>query len=417
MDNGTGHRVVVTGIGAVSPLGLDIASTWKGLLAGKSGVDRISAFDAETFETQIAAEVKGFDPLLCMERKEARHTDRFVQLAMAAAVEAMASSGLVIDEHSAPEIGVIVGSGIGGIGTLSNQFRVLEERGPSRISPFLIPMMIADMASGHLSIRLGAKGPNFCTVSACSSGADAIGESAEMIKRGDVKAMVAGGAEASVVPIGVAGFSSAGALSKRNDEPQRASRPFDAERDGFILGEGAAVLVLEEMEYARARGATILAELGGYGATADANHITQPADGGEGGARAMRIALRKAGLEPKDVDYINAHGTSTQLNDRFETMAIKSVFGEEAYKTPISSTKSMTGHLLGAAGALEAAACVLSIRESVLPPTINLENPDPDCDLDYIPHTPRRGRVNATLSNSFGFGGHNSCLVFKRVEE
>ena len=409
------HRVVVTGIGMVTPLGLDTPSTWKALLAGKSGVDRITAFDAEAFETRIAAEVKGFDPLTCMDRKEAKHCDRFVQLATAAAMEAMAHSRLKIDASNAEQTGVIIGSGIGGIGTLSNQFQVLASRGPSRISPFLIPMMIADMGSGHLSMRLGAKGPNFCTVSACSSGADAIGESAEMIKRGEVRAMVAGGAEAAVVPISVAGFAAAGALSKRNDDPQKASRPFDAGRDGFILGEGAGVLVLEELEYARARGARILAELTGYGATADAHHVTQPAPAGEGGARAMRIALKKSGMEPKDIDYINAHGTSTPMNDKFETMAIKSVFGPEAYKVPISSTKSMTGHLLGAAGAIEAAFSVLAIQEGMIPPTINLVTPDPDCDLDYTPHIPRRGVVNTALSNSFGFGGHNSCLVFRKA--
>ena len=410
------HRVVVTGIGTVSPLGLDTPSTWKTLLEGRSGVDYITSFDPELFETRIAAEVKGFDPLSCMDRKEARRCDRFVQLATAAAMEAVGQANLEIAGEDAERIGAIVGSGIGGIGTLSQQYQVLAERGPSRISPFLIPMMIVDMASGHVSIRLGAKGPNFCTVSACSSGADAIGDSFEMIRRGDVLAMVAGGTEAAIVPIGVAGFASAGALSKRNDEPKKASRPFDAGRDGFVLGEGAVVLVLEDLEYAQARGATVLGEIGGYGATADAHHITQPAEGGEGGARAMRIALKKAGLEPHEIDYINAHGTSTPLNDKFETMAIKSVFGPAAYKVPISSTKSMTGHLLGAAGALEAAACILAIKDGVIHPTINLETPDPDCDLDYTPHLARRGVVNTALSNSFGFGGHNSCLVFRRYE-
>ncbi len=407
------RRVAVTGIGVVSPLGLDLASTWKAMLAGQSGVDHITAFDAESFETRIAAEVKGFDPLECMDRKEAKHADRFVQLATAASLEALGHSGLKIGADNADRVGCIVGSGIGGIGTLSKQYDTLRDRGPSRVSPFLIPMMIADMASGHLSIRLGAKGPNFCTVSACSSGADAIGESAEIILRGEADAMIAGGTEAAIVPIGVAGFASAGALSKRNDEPQKASRPFDAHRDGFILGEGAAVLVLEDLEHATARGVPVMAELTGYGATADANHITQPAEGGEGGARAMRIALEKSRMGPKDIDYINAHGTSTPLNDKFETMAIKSVFGEEASKVPISSTKSMTGHLLGAAGALEAAACIMGIAHGVLPPTINLETPDPDCDLDYTPHVPRRGVVTSALSNSFGFGGHNSCLVFR----
>ena len=349
-----------------------------------------------------------------MERKEAKRTDRFVQLAAAASLEAVHHADLTINGANADQIGVIIGSGIGGIGTLSEQFQVLSGRGPSRISPFLIPMMIADMASGHMSIRLGAKGPNFCTVSACSSGADAIGESSEMIMRGEVVAMIAGGAEASIVPIGVAGFAAAGALSKRNDDPQKASRPFDMGRDGFVLGEGAAVLVLEEMEYAKARGAPILAEIAGYGATADAHHITQPSEGGEGGARAMSIALKKAGMQPHEIDHINAHGTSTPMNDKFETMAIKSVFGEEAYKIPISSTKSMTGHLLGASGSLEAIACIMAIKEGSIAPTINLETPDPDCDLDYTPHLPRRGVVTSALSNSFGFGGHNSCLVFRK---
>ena len=411
------HRVVVTGIGAVTPLGLDAPSTWKALLAGRSGVDVISAFDPESFETRIAAEVKGFDPLNCMERKEARRCDRFVQLATAASLEALQHAELTIDDSNAERIGVIIGCGIGGIGTLSDQFDVLRDRGPSRISPFLIPMMIADMASGHLSIRLGAKGPNFSTVSACSSGADGIGESAEMIIRGEAVAVIAGGTEAAIVPIGLAGFAAAGALSKRNDDPQTASRPFDADRDGFVLGEGAAVLVLEQLEYAQARGVPILAELASYSATADAHHITQPAEGGEGGARAMRTALKKAGMQPHEIDYINAHGTSTQLNDKFETLAIKSVFGEEAYKIPISSTKSMTGHLLGAAGSLEAIASVLAIKEGCIPPTTNLETPDPDCDLDYTPHLPRRGVVTSALSNSFGFGGHNSCLIFRRYED
>ena len=401
----------------MSPVGLNVRSTWQSLLAGRSGVDYITAFDTEAFDTKIAAEVTDFDPLDCMDRKEARRNDRFVQFATGAALEALSQAELTIDSSNAEDVGVIVGSGIGGISTLSNQFRVLSERGPSRVSPFLVPMMIADMASGHLSIRLGAKGPNFCTVSACSSGADAIGEAAEIVKRGEARAVVAGGAEACIVPISVAGFASAGALSKRNDDPTKASRPFDADRDGFIIGEGAAILVLEELDFARDRGATILAELVGYGATADAHHITQPAEGGEGGARAMTLALKKACLRPNEVDYINAHGTSTPLNDKFETMAIKSVFGADAYKIPISSTKSMTGHLIGAAGALEATISVLAITESACPPTINLETPDPDCDLDYTPHTPRRGRINVTLSNSFGFGGHNSCLVFRRFEE
>ncbi|MCH7554265.1 MAG: beta-ketoacyl-ACP synthase II [Chloroflexi bacterium] len=410
------HRVAVTGIGIVSPLGLDTASTWKALLAGKSGVDRITGFDPEEFETKIAAEVTDFDPLNYMDRKEAKRNDRFVQLATAAALEALRHSGLAVEGPEAESIGCVVGSGIGGIGTLSKQVQVLHERGPSRVSPFLVPMMIADMASGHLSIRFGAKGPNFCTTSACSSGADALGVSAELIQRGDAVAMIAGGAEACVVPVGVAGFSSAGALSKRNDEPTKASRPFDADRDGFVLGEGAGILILEELEHARARGVEILAEIVGYGATADAHHITQPADRAEGAQRAMRIAMRKACLRTEDVDYVNAHGTSTLMNDKFETMAIKDVFGDEAYRILVSSTKSMTGHLIGAAGAIEAAFSVLAIKDCVVPPTINLETPDPDCDLNYVPHIPRKGVVRAALSNSLGFGGHNSCLAFRRYE-
>ena len=409
------RKVVVTGIGIVSPVGLDRDSTWKAVLAGQSGIDRISAFDAEAFETKIAAEAKGFDPLVVMDKKEARRADRFVQFATVAAFEAVKHADLKITPENANDIGCIIGSGIGGIGTISEQHKVLFEKGPSRVTPFLIPMIIADMGSGHVSIRLGTKGPNFCTVSACSSGADAIGESFEIIRRGDAKAMVAGGAEAAIVPISIAGFSSAGALSTRNDNPKAASRPFDAQRDGFVMGEGAAVLVIEELEFAKARGARILCELAGYGATADANHITQPAPGGEGAARAMKIAMRKANLTPKDVDYINAHGTSTQLNDKYETMALKAVLGEDAYKIPVSSTKSMTGHLIGAAGAIEAAFSVMAITDSIIPPTINLENPDPECDLDYVPNMARKGMVRTVLSNSFGFGGHNSCLAFKRV--
>ncbi|MBI2866838.1 MAG: beta-ketoacyl-ACP synthase II, partial [Chloroflexi bacterium] len=317
----------------------------------------------------------------------------------------------------ANQIGVIIGSGIGGIGSLSQQYQVLHEKGPSRISPFLVPMMISDMASGFVSIQVGAKGPNFCVTSACSSGADAIGVASSFIREGEAVAMLAGGSEAPIVPISLAGFASAGALSKRNNEPKKASRPFDAQRDGFVIGEGAAVLVLEQLEHAVGRGAPILAELAGYGASSDAYHITQPAEGGEGGARAMQMALRRAGFRPGDIDYINAHGTSTPLNDKLETQAIKAVFGPAAYETPISSTKSMTGHLLGAAGAIEAAFCVLAIKNGELPPTINLENPDPDCDLDYVPWTARRGSVRTALSNSFGFGGHNSCLIFKRYTE
>ena len=376
-------------------------------------MDYISSFDPEPFETHIAAEVKGFEPTDFLDRKEARRMDRFVQFAAVASQEAVARAGLVLNEEEAERVSVMIGSGIGGIRTLSQELQVMLERGPLKVSPFLIPMMLGDMASGRVSIMLGAKGPNCSAISSCATGADTIGEAAEVIRRGDADVAIAGGSEAAICPIGIAGFNACGALSCRNDEPQKASRPFDANRDGFVMGEGAGILVLESLEHALARGAEPLAELAGYGATADAHHITQPAPEGEGGARAMRIALKKAQLTPKDVDYINAHGTSTPMNDKFETLAIKSVFGPEAYNTPISSTKSMTGHLLGAGGALEAAICVLAITGGAIPPTINLDHRDPDCDLDYTPHTPRMGAVNAALSLSLGFGGHNTCLAFK----
>jgi 3-oxoacyl-[acyl-carrier-protein] synthase II len=411
------QRVVVTGLGIVSPLGLNVDTTWNALLAGTSGIDYISSFNAEPFETKIAGEVKGFEPTDYLDRKEARRMDRFVQLAAVAAQEAVAHAGLTIKEDEAHRVSAMIGSGIGGIITLSQEFQVLQEKGPSRVNPFLIPMMLADMASGRVSMMLGAKGPNFNLISACATGADTIGEAAEVIRRGDADVAIAGGTEAAICPIGVAGFNSCNALSKRNDEPQKASCPFDAKRDGFVMGEGAGILILESLEHALNRGAKPLAELAGYGATADAYHITQPAPFGEGGARAIRLALNKAGLTPEDVDYINAHGTSTPMNDKFETMAIKAVFGPEAYKTPISSTKSMTGHLLGAAGSLEAAICVLAIKHGAIPPTINLEDSDQDCDLDYTPNTFRKVKVRAAISNSLGFGGHNACLAFKAFEE
>ena len=410
------HRVVVTGIGIISPLGLDTESTWQAILRGESGVDYITAFDPSPFETKFAAEVRGFDPLNYMDRKDARRTDRFTQFAIAAARESLKNADLDLAKTDPNQVGIIIGSGIGGIITLSEQFKVLFERGPDRVSPFLVPMMIVDMAGGYLSILLGARGPNFCTVSACASGGDAIGNAYEILRRGDAQVMLAGGAEAPVCPIALAAFNAARAMSTRNDDPKRASRPFDRDRDGFVLGEGAAVLVLETLEHARDRGAPILAEIVGYGLTADAYHITQPAEDGEGGARAMAMALRKAGLAPTEVDYINAHGTSTPLNDRTETQAIKAVFGEHAYRLAVSSTKSMTGHLLGAAGAIEAAFCVLAIRDQILPPTINLENPDPECDLDYVPNRARPARVRVAMSNAFGFGGHNSCLVIRAFD-
>jgi 3-oxoacyl-[acyl-carrier-protein] synthase II len=412
----TMHRVVVTGLGMVSPVGLTAPATWDAVLTGTNGVAPITLFDAANQETTFAAEVKGFDPAQYMDRKEVRRNDRFVHFALATAREAVEDAKLAITPENAPEIGVIMGSGIGGITTLSEQILTLHEKGPRRVSPFLVPMMIVDMASGAVSIALGAKGPNFCTVSACATGADAIGVSYDLIRFGHARAMVAGGTEAAITPIGIAGFASARALSTRNDDPGHASRPFDKDRDGFVMGEGAAALVIESLESALERGAPILAELVGYAATADAHHITQPAEGGEGGVRAMRLALQRAGIEPGAVDYINAHGTSTPMNDEFETQAIKTVFGEQAYQIPISSTKSMIGHLLGAAGAIEAGFCVQAIRDSVIPPTINYQTPDPACDLDYTPNTARDLKVNVALTNSLGFGGHNATLVFRRYD-
>jgi len=417
LANDVGSRVVITGIGVISPLGLDLSTTWEGLIAGRSGVDYITQFDAEGFETKFAAEVKGFKPTDYIGRKEARRMDRFTQMAVVAAMQAVEQAGLEITPDNQDDIGVLVGSGIGGLITLSEQLRVLVERGPDKISPFLVPMMITDMASGQISILLRVRGPNFCPTSACSSGSDAIGTAYEIVKRGDAVAMLAGGTEAIITPIGIAGFNANRAISTRNDAPQSASRPFDAERDGFVIGEGAAVLVLESLSSARQRGAQVLAEIIGYGASSDAVHITQPSEDGEGAARAMKMALKKARLAPDDIDYINAHGTSTPLNDKVETMAIKAVFGDHAYKVPISSTKSMTGHLVGAAGAIEAAICVMTIQQGIIPPTINLTNPDPECDLDYVPNVARQAKVTAALSNSFGFGGHNSVLVFRQYDE
>ena len=409
------RRVAVTGLGAVSPVGLTAPSTWNSLLAGESGIDRISSFDAEELETTIAGEVKGFEPSDYVTRKQVRRMDRFAQMAAAAALEAVEQAKLSIDGHNSGRVAVIIASSMGGIITLSEQLAVLADRGTSRVSPFLVPKMLPDMASGQVSMLLGAKGPNFAPVSACSSGADALGVALKLLRDGSADVAIAGGSEAAVCPIGVAGFNSCRALSKRNHEPQKASRPFDVDRDGFVLGEGAGVLVLEGMDSAESRGAVPIAEIAGYGSTADAHHVTEPSPGGEGSARAMKLALRDAGLEAADIDYINAHGTSTQLNDKYETMAMKSVFGDSVHKIPISSTKSMTGHLLGASGALEAVVSVMSIVEGALPPTINLDNPDPDCDLDYTPHESRRGRIEAVMSNSFGFGGHNSSLVFKAL--
>jgi len=410
-------RVVVTGIGILCPLSLNATTTWEGLIAGKSGIDYITLFDPEPFETKFAGEVKGFEPTDYISRKDARRMDRFAQLAVAASLQAVEHARIKIDPSNQDSMGIIIGSGIGGLTTLFEQTKILIERGPSRVTPFLAPMMIADMAAAQVSIALGVKGPNFCTTSACSSGSDAIGAAYELIKHGDAQAMLAGGSEAIINPIGITAFNALKAISTRNSEPQLASRPFDAERDGFIISEGAGILVLENLAHAQKRGGDILAEIIAYGASADAYHITQPDENGEGAARAMQIALDKAGLKPNEIDYINAHGTSTPLNDKVETMAIKTVFGDNAYKIPISSIKSMIGHLIGGAGAVEAAICIMAIQNGVIPPTINLTHPDPECDLDYVPNVARRAKVATALSNSFGFGGHNSVLVFREYSE
>jgi len=392
-------------------------NTWKGLIAGRSGVDNITLFDASQMKSRFAGEVKGFDPADYINYKDARRMDRFAQLAVAAGYQAVKDAGLKIDEANQDDIGVFVGSGVGGLGTLFEQARILVEKGPDRVSPFLAPMMIADIAAAQISIALGVRGPNFCTTSACSSGSDAIGVAYELIRRGDTNVMLSGGTESIINPLGITAFTALKALSTRNDAPQKASRPFDKERDGFIMSEGAVILVLESLEHARKRGANILGEIIGYAATSDSFHVTQPLESGEGAARAMQNALKKAGLKPVDIDYINAHGTSTQLNDAMETKAIKAVFGDYAYKVPISSTKSMTGHMIGCAGAVEPAICIMTILHGVIPPTINQENPDPDCDLDYVPNTARKAEVNTVLTNSFGFGGHNSVLVLRRYTE
>ena len=408
------ERVVITGMGALTPLGLSTGAFWNGLIEGRSGVGPVTRFDASQLKTRIAAELKGFEPARYMEAKLIKRTDPFVQFAIAAAAEAVSSSGLDCAEQNGERIGVIIGSGIGGTTTWEAQHRLLVERGPDRVSPFFVPMMIADMASGQVSMLHGARGANYATVSACASGAHALGAAFHLVREGELDAVLAGGSEAPVTPLAMAGFCSLRAMSTRNDEPERASRPFDRDRDGFIMGEGSAVLVIESERHAKARGAKILAELVGYGATADAHHITEPAPGGEGAARAMGLALKSAGLRPEDVQYINAHGTSTDLNDKCETQAIKSIFGEHAKRVMISSTNSMTGHLLGAAGAVELVASVFTIMNGIIPPTMNYENPDPECDLDYVPNAARRADVDVVVSNSFGFGGHNVSLAVRR---
>ncbi len=408
------RRVVVTGVGLVSPVGIGTEETWRALLEGRSGVGPITSFDASAFSTRIAAEVKGFQPENFIERKELRKMGRFIQFAIAATEFALKASGLKVTPENSERVGVYIGSGIGGFEIIEREFEALLQHGPRRISPFFIPATIINLAAGYVSIRLGAKGPNSATATACTTGAHAIGDSFKIIQRGDADVMICGGSEAPICRMGIGGFAAMRALSTRNDEPERASRPWDKLRDGFVVGEGAGLLILEELEHARRRGAPILAEIVGYGMSGDAFHITAPCDDGDGAYRVMRYALRDAGIGPEQIQYINAHGTSTDVGDRIETLAIKRCFGEHAYKLAVSSTKSMTGHLLGGAGGLEAGITVLAIRDQIAPPTINYEVPDPDCDLDYVPNKARPMTIEYAMSNSFGFGGTNGCLIFKR---
>lgn len=408
-------RVVITGLGTISPLGNTVRETWENLIAGHSGVAPITHFDASEFLTRFAAEVKGFDPVAHLGAKLARRVDRFTQFAIVATKQAIEHAKLVITETNRDRIGAIIGSGIGGIGTILDELRKFIDRGPHWVSPFTVPMMLPDTAAGQVAIQFGLRGPNMAVVTACASSSNAIGEASEIIRRGDADVMVAGGAEAGIVPLAMAGFNVMDAISKRNEDPEGASRPFDKNRDGFVAGEGGASLVLESYEHASERGATMLAEVLGYAATNDAYHITAPAENGAGAAKCMELALEDAGLQPTDIGYINAHGTSTKLNDSSETAAIKTVFGETAYDVPISSTKSMTGHLLGAAGALEAAFCVKALEQDTLPPTINYETPDPECDLDYVPNSKRSKQLQYVMTNSFGFGGHNATLILKKL--
>lgn len=411
------RRVVVTGVGMVTPLAVGTELSWDALKTSKCGIAAISQFDAAAFSCRIAGEVKGFDPFQYIEKKEVKKMGRFIQFAIAAADFALADSGLKVTPEIAEEVGVYIGSGIGGFEVIEREHQTLLEHGPRRISPFFIPATIINLASGHVSIRSGAKGPNSATATACTTSAHSIGDSFRMIQRGEALAMICGGTEAAVTPMGIGGFAAMRALSTRNDEPHRASRPWDKDRDGFVVGEGAGMLVIEELEFAKTRGARILAEIVGYGMSADAYHVTAPPDDGDGAFRVMRNAMRDAKIEPSQIDYINAHGTSTEVGDRAETMAIKRAFGEQAYKVAVSSTKSMTGHLLGGAGGLEAGITVLAIRDQIAPPTINHECPDPVCDLDYIPNHARPMKIDYALSNSFGFGGTNGCLIFKRFQE
>ena len=413
-DAPSGRRVVVTGLGMISPLGLNVSDSWDAIVAGQSGIDYITGFDAESFDTRFAAEVKGFDPEVYLDRKDARRMDRFAQFAAVAAQEACRQADLHPHSMDRYSVHVVIGSGIGGLSTLTEQHRVLLERGPRRVSPFLIPMMLADMGSAQVSMVTGAMGANYCITSSCSSGADAIGSGWELISNGRADVVLAGGAEAPITPLGVAGFNALRALSRQNENPPRASQPFNRNRDGFVLAEGAAVLVLESAEHAESRGAEPLAELRGYAATSDSHHLTEPNPTGQSAAAAVTAALDAAQLAPADVGYLNAHGTSTPLNDWHETKALKLALGDEAYRIPVSSTKSMTGHLLGAGGALEAALCITALRDGIMPPTINLDDPDDECDLDYVPNTARPADLDVILSNSFGFGGHNSVIVLTR---
>ena len=409
-------RVVVTGLGLITPVGIGVDKSWAALVQGKSGIRRITRFDASVFQTQIAGEVDGFNPEDYIEIKEVKKMDRFIHFGVAASTMAMSDSGLKIDEQNAGRVGVFVGAGMGGLPAIEHYHKVLLEKGPRRITPFFIPMLIINLAAGQISIKLGAKGPNSAPATACATGSHAIGDAFKVIERGDADAMIAGGTESCITPMGIGGFNAMKALSTRNDEPERASRPFDRDRDGFIMGEGSGILLIEELNHALARKARIYAEIVGYGLTGDAYHITSPAPGGEGAVRCMAMAIKDAGSDVSQVDYINAHGTSTKHGDELETAAIKTVFKEHAYRVPISSTKSMIGHLLGAAGGVEAVICVLSIYNGLIPPTINLDNPDSDCDLDYVPHKARKANVRYAMSNSFGFGGTNACLLFKNFE-